>query len=45
MNGARLLLCSHNTCVLRRLLAPGEEAFQRQQGDEDKVKNVFGKRD
>merc|ERR1719182_1381370 len=30
------------TALLPILLAPGEEAFKGQQGDEEKVKNVFG---
>jgi hypothetical protein len=30
------------TALLPVLLAPGEQAFQRQQGDEKKVKNEFG---
>jgi hypothetical protein len=30
------------TALLPILLAPGEEAFSRQQGDEEKVKNMFG---
>ncbi|KAL1510880.1 hypothetical protein AB1Y20_005712 [Prymnesium parvum] len=32
------------TALLPVLLAPGEQAFNRQQGDEKKVKNEFGKR-
>lgn len=32
------------TALLPVLLAPGEEAFNRQQDDEDKVSSQFGKR-
>merc|ERR1719183_1743936 len=31
------------TALLPVLLAPGEEAFNRQQGDEEKVSNQFGR--
>ena len=42
-----LCVCVRAWCVcvcvcVNRLLAPGEEAFNRQQGDEKTVKNMFG---